>query len=177
MEQLGKAIRHSDGNITDDPDVVEGILLLRKGEQAETTLKFLHRKITELNEHTLPAGVKLVPHLDRSDLMHFTTHTRATQPDERSPAGHADPVSFPVAEVHVHPDYQARGIGRQMVLSLASARSERTAVLSTRDAPTPARRLYRSLGFVDLLTRFMFPGGGPAYAVMGATLPLLDPVR
>jgi cobalt-zinc-cadmium resistance protein CzcA len=75
LGQLGKAIRHSDGNITDDPDVVEGILLLRKGEQAETTLKFLHRKITELNEHTLPAGVKLVPHLDRSDLMHFTTHT------------------------------------------------------------------------------------------------------
>ena len=80
-----------------------------------------------------------------------------------------------VAEVHVHPDYQARGIGRQMVLSLTAGRSERTAVLSTRDGETPARRLYRSLGFVDLLTGFLFPGGGPAYAVMGATLPLLDP--
>jgi ribosomal protein S18 acetylase RimI-like enzyme len=77
-----------------------------------------------------------------------------------------------IAEVHVHPDFQARGIGRRMVLGLAAGRAERTAVLSTRDAPTPARRLYRSLGFADLLTDFVFPGGGPPYAVMGAVLPL-----
>lgn len=75
LGQLGKAIHHEDGSVTDDPDVVEGIVLLRKGEQAETTLKLLHRKIAELNDHTLPPGVKLVPHLDRSDLMHYTTHT------------------------------------------------------------------------------------------------------
>jgi ribosomal protein S18 acetylase RimI-like enzyme len=80
-----------------------------------------------------------------------------------------------IAEVHVQPDYQARGIGRRMVLTLASGRSERTAVLSTRDGETPARRLYRSLGFADLLTEFLFPGGGPAYAVMGAELPLGGP--
>jgi ribosomal protein S18 acetylase RimI-like enzyme len=78
-----------------------------------------------------------------------------------------------VAEVHVHPDFQARGIGRQMVLGLAAERRERTAVLSTRDASTPARRLYRQLGFADLLTAFVFPGGGPPYAVMGAVLPLV----
>jgi ribosomal protein S18 acetylase RimI-like enzyme len=77
-----------------------------------------------------------------------------------------------IAEVHVHPDFQARGIGRRMVLALAADRAERTAVLSTRDALTPARRLYRSLGFGDLLTDFVFPGGGPPYAVMGAVLPL-----
>jgi ribosomal protein S18 acetylase RimI-like enzyme len=78
-----------------------------------------------------------------------------------------------IAEVHVHPDYQARGIGRRMMRTLTDRRSERTAVLSTRDAPTPARRLYRSLGFADLLSDFLFPGGGPPYAVMGAALPLL----
>ena len=77
-----------------------------------------------------------------------------------------------IAEVHVHPEYQARGIGRQMLVTLTAGRSERTAVLSTRDAPTPARRLYRSLGFADLLTDFLFPGGGPPYAVLGAELPL-----
>ena len=77
-----------------------------------------------------------------------------------------------IAEVHVHPDFQARGIGRRMVLALAADRAERTAVLSTRDAPTPARKLYRSLGFTDLLIDFVFPGGGPPYAVMGAVLPL-----
>jgi ribosomal protein S18 acetylase RimI-like enzyme len=79
-----------------------------------------------------------------------------------------------VAEVHVHPDYQARRIGRHMLLTLCGDRTERTAVLSTRDAQTPARRLYRSLGFADLLTDFTFPGGGPPYAVMGAVLPLAD---
>ncbi len=77
-----------------------------------------------------------------------------------------------IAEVHVHPDFQARGIGRQMVLALTAGRTERTAVLSTRDAPTPARKLYHSLGFADLLTGFLFPGGGPPYAVLGAMLPL-----
>lgn len=77
-----------------------------------------------------------------------------------------------IAEVHVHPDHQARGIGRRMVLTLTDGRPERTALLSTRDAQSPARRLYRSLGFVDLLTAFQFPGGGPLYAVMGAPLPL-----
>jgi ribosomal protein S18 acetylase RimI-like enzyme len=77
-----------------------------------------------------------------------------------------------IAEVHVHPDFQARGIGRRMVLGLAAGRAERTAVLSTRYAPTPARKLYRSLGFADLLADFVFPGGGPPYAVMGAVLPL-----
>ena len=81
-----------------------------------------------------------------------------------------------IAEVHVHPDFQARGIGRQMLLALTAGRDERTALLSTRDAQTPARRLYHSLGFEDLLTGFMFPGGGPAYAVMGATLPLAENV-
>jgi ribosomal protein S18 acetylase RimI-like enzyme len=77
-----------------------------------------------------------------------------------------------IAEVHVHPDYQARGIGRSMMLALTAGRTERTALLSTRDDETRARRLYRSLGFSDLLTDFLFPGGGPPYAVMGAELPL-----
>ena len=45
-------------------------------------------------------------------------------------------------------------------------------MLSTADAPTKARRLYRGLGFTDLLTDFRFSGGEPPYAVMGATLPL-----
>jgi ribosomal protein S18 acetylase RimI-like enzyme len=77
-----------------------------------------------------------------------------------------------IAEVHVLPEFQARGIGRQLVQTLAADRTERTAVLSTRDAATPARRLYGQLGFRDLLTAFSFPGGGPPYAVMGAALPL-----
>ena len=80
--------------------------------------------------------------------------------------------AFEVAEVHVHPDHQGRGIGRAIVLGLTRPRLERTAVLSTQDSDSPARRLYRRLGFADLLTRFSFPGTDPPYAVMGAVLPL-----
>ncbi len=70
------------------------------------------------------------------------------------------------------PPWQGKGIGRSLLLSLASGRPERTAVLSTADAPTRARRLYRGLGFTDLLTDFRFSGSEPPYAVMGALLPL-----
>jgi ribosomal protein S18 acetylase RimI-like enzyme len=80
--------------------------------------------------------------------------------------------SLEIAEVHVHPDYHRRGIGRRLVLGLADGRRERTALLSTRDADSPARRLYRGLGFADLLTGYSFPGSAVPYAVMGATLPL-----
>ena len=45
-------------------------------------------------------------------------------------------------------------------------------MLSTQDAESPARQLYRSVGFADLLPGFWFSGGDSPYAVMGATLPL-----
>jgi ribosomal protein S18 acetylase RimI-like enzyme len=82
--------------------------------------------------------------------------------------------SFEFAEVHVRPVYQARGTGRAMMHRLAAGRPERTAVLSTPDGQTRARRLYYSLGFADLLPAFVFPGAGPPYAIMGAVLPLRD---
>jgi ribosomal protein S18 acetylase RimI-like enzyme len=83
--------------------------------------------------------------------------------------------SFEIAELHVLPEWQGRGIGRSLLLGLASGRLERTAVLSTHDNDSRARRLYRSAGFGDLLTGFRFSGGDPAYAVMGAVLPLRAP--
>jgi ribosomal protein S18 acetylase RimI-like enzyme len=81
--------------------------------------------------------------------------------------------TFEVAELHVAPGYQGAGVGSGLLLGLTSGRPERTAVLSTRDAETRARRLYRGVGFTDLLTGFSFyPGSEPPYAVMGAELPL-----
>jgi GNAT superfamily N-acetyltransferase len=81
--------------------------------------------------------------------------------------------SFEVAELHVAPGHQGHGVGAGLLLRLASDRPERTALLSTRDADSPARRLYRGVGFTDLLTGFaFFPGSEPPYAVMGAELPL-----
>lgn len=79
---------------------------------------------------------------------------------------------FEIAEVHVHPDHQGRGTGRAMMLRLAAARLERTALLSTMDADTRARRLYRALGFADLLAGFVFPGAEIPYVIMGSALPL-----
>ncbi len=75
LGQLGKTIHPDDGKVLDDSDVVEGIVLLRKGAEADATLDLLHAKIKELNGGLLPQGVKFVPHLDRSDLVHYTTHT------------------------------------------------------------------------------------------------------
>jgi cobalt-zinc-cadmium resistance protein CzcA len=75
LGQLGKTIRREDGTVINDDDIVEGIVLLRKGAEADATLDALHEKVAQLNDHQLPAGVKLVPHLDRSDLVHYTTRT------------------------------------------------------------------------------------------------------
>ena len=65
----------TDGKIVDNADVVSGIVLLRKGADSDATLDAIHDKVQELNEHILPHGVKVVPFLDRSDLVHYTTHT------------------------------------------------------------------------------------------------------
>ena len=71
----GKAIHRADRRIIDNSDVVEGIVLLRKGAESDSTLDAIHAKVRELNERILPPGVKIVPFLDRSDLVHYTTHT------------------------------------------------------------------------------------------------------
>jgi heavy metal efflux system protein len=75
LGQIGKAIHKVDGKIVDLDDTVEGIVLLQKGDDTQTTLKGIEEKVKELNEHFLPPGVKIVPFLDRSDLLEYTTHT------------------------------------------------------------------------------------------------------
>ena len=75
LGQIGKAIRRADGTVVDNGDVVEGIVLLRKGANADETLFAIHDKVKQLNEQILPPGVKIMPFLDRSDLLHLTTHT------------------------------------------------------------------------------------------------------
>jgi cobalt-zinc-cadmium resistance protein CzcA len=71
----GKAIHRADGRILDNDDLVIGIVLLRKGAESDATLKGIEAKVRELNDHLLPPGVKIVPFLDRSDLVHYTTRT------------------------------------------------------------------------------------------------------
>ncbi|MGA9356437.1 MAG: CusA/CzcA family heavy metal efflux RND transporter [Terriglobales bacterium] len=75
LGQFAKAIHREDGKIIDNDDVVSGIVLLRKGAAADGALQGIHKKVQELNDHILPPGVKIVPFIDRSDLVHFTSHT------------------------------------------------------------------------------------------------------
>ncbi len=75
LGQIGMTTHYENGRILDDNDVVEGIILMRKGAEPQATLEGIHQKITELNERLLPPGVKVVTYLDRTDLVDYTTHT------------------------------------------------------------------------------------------------------
>ena len=75
LGQFAKAIHREDGKIIDNDDVVSGIVLLRKDAAADTALQGIHKKVEELNDHILPPGVKVVPFIDRSDLVRYTSHT------------------------------------------------------------------------------------------------------
>jgi cobalt-zinc-cadmium resistance protein CzcA len=75
LGQFARAIHREDGKIIDNDDVVSAWVPMRKGADAEKALEGLHKKVKELNDHILPPGVKIVPFIDRSDLLHFTTHT------------------------------------------------------------------------------------------------------
>jgi cobalt-zinc-cadmium resistance protein CzcA len=75
LGHMARANHMEDGRIVDEPDVIQGVVLLRKGAEEEPTLEAIHKKVDELNNGILPPGVKVVPMLDRSDLLHFTLHT------------------------------------------------------------------------------------------------------
>jgi cobalt-zinc-cadmium resistance protein CzcA len=75
LGQFARARHLANGKIVDDDDVVSGIVLLRKGADSDSVLEGIHAKVEELNNGILPHGVKVVPFLDRSDLVHYTTHT------------------------------------------------------------------------------------------------------
>lgn len=78
--------------------------------------------------------------------------------------------SFELAELHVRPSHHGHGLGRRLLGSVLDRADGSTAVLSTHDRESPARELYRSVGFVDLLTGFVFPGSTEVYVIMGKRL-------
>lgn len=80
--------------------------------------------------------------------------------------------SFVITELHVHPGYQKRGIGRQLITRITDGVPFPRSILSAIDTESPARGLYRSLGYQDLARRVLFPSAPAPYAVMGAPLPL-----
>lgn len=98
--------------------------------------------------------------------------------DQISPALHAagcgrwiaDP--YAVTELHVRPEYHGQGLGFALLTRLLDGVENPTALLSTYDGDTRARRLYACLGFVDLITGFRFGTSPQGYALMAAPLPL-----
>jgi heavy metal efflux system protein len=80
LGQIGRATHRPDGAIVDNPDTVEGIVLLQKGDDSDPVLQGIHEEVKKLNgdkDHPgiLPPGVTIVPFLDRSDLVKFTVAT------------------------------------------------------------------------------------------------------
>lgn len=82
---------------------------------------------------------------------------------------------FELTELHVAPGMQGAGIGEALLRELLRDRPEAQVLLSTPEAPDEdnrAWRLYRRLGFADVLRDFLFAGDPRPFAVLGRRLPL-----
>jgi GNAT superfamily N-acetyltransferase len=78
--------------------------------------------------------------------------------------------AFEVCELHVLPELHGTGVGREVLRQLLAGTSARTAVLTTPDQETRARRFYREGGWVDLVRALHFPGDPRSFAVLGLQL-------
>lgn len=79
---------------------------------------------------------------------------------------------FELTELHIHPDWQGRGLGERLLRTLALDRPERRMLLSTPEGENRAWRLYRRLGFTDVLRNYRFTGDPRPFGVLGRDLPL-----
>jgi cobalt-zinc-cadmium resistance protein CzcA len=80
LGQIGRATHLAGGKIIDNPDTVEGIVLLQKGVDSDPVLQGIHDEVKKLNgdrghSGILPPGVKVVSFLDRSQLVSYTVET------------------------------------------------------------------------------------------------------
>ncbi len=72
---IGEAPRLGQFGYNDNDEAVEGVILMRTGEQAQVVLDRLEKKTRELNSSVLPPDVKVHPYYDRRDLIALTIHT------------------------------------------------------------------------------------------------------
>ena len=82
---------------------------------------------------------------------------------------------FELTELHIHPRAQGRGLGEALARRLLAAREEQNVLLSTPETngePNRAWRLYRRLGFNDVIRGYHFAGDPRAFAILGRALPL-----
>jgi cobalt-zinc-cadmium resistance protein CzcA len=73
--EIGHAVRLGEFGYMQEDDAVEGVILMRVGEQAQVVLRRVEKLTQELNEHVLPKDIKIVPYYDRSALIEETTET------------------------------------------------------------------------------------------------------
>lgn len=82
---------------------------------------------------------------------------------------------FELTELHVHPNAQGMGVGEKLLSALLGSRSEHAVLLSTPEVSEEdnrAWRLYRRLGFTDVLRDFRFDGDPRPFAVLRRQLPI-----
>ena len=72
---IGNAPRLGEFGFNKTDDAVEGVIMMRRGEQTQDVLKGVEAKTQELNESILPPDVKVRPFYDRSDLVQLTIRT------------------------------------------------------------------------------------------------------
>ena len=77
-----------------------------------------------------------------------------------------------VTELHVRPDRQGGGIGETLLRRFLAGASESTVLLSTPEGENRAWRLYRRMGFADVLRHYRFSGDPRPFAILGRPLPL-----
>ena len=73
--EIGSAVRLGQFGYMKQDDAVEGVILMRVGEQAQVVLKRVEDLTKDLNQHVLPPDVKIVPFYDRSTLVEETKQT------------------------------------------------------------------------------------------------------
>ncbi|MEI9971990.1 MAG: efflux RND transporter permease subunit [Ignavibacteriota bacterium] len=73
--QFGYAPRLGQFGYKNQDEAVEGVILMRVGEQAQVVLKRVEAMTKDLNEHVLPPDVKIVPYYDRQGLIEETKNT------------------------------------------------------------------------------------------------------
>lgn len=82
---------------------------------------------------------------------------------------------FELTELHIHPSAQGRGLGEALARRLLADRGESHVLLSTPEIIGEANRawrLYRRLGFTDVIRGYHFAGDPRAFAILGRSLPL-----
>jgi len=135
-------------------------------------------------EHSQRAGFDCVVGLGPGDRLHGLAYGYRGAPGQwwysevrrgvRPAAAQHLEDFFELTELHVHPDRQGHGLGEALLRELARGRTERRMLLSTPEGENRAWRLYRRLGFTDVLRNYRFTGDPRPFGVLGRDLPL-DP--